>query len=264
MRAITTAITFSAGLVLSTFLTGPVWGGVAWLLWSLTLSWLLSAQVSAFAIFSGCAAALVVHVVGDPFVAFALFGAFLYAPRAFRARNLVLGTSLVAIAGTTTALALWVVLRFSAAPLGVHFAVAGLCFLIAFLVPVDDPLAARLRELANDAEGRLRWTLLRGVAVRRMTETYADELGKKTRKTLQGSWENIVDLAEHAARVHGKTQTLLLDRLSNHLRTISSTCRSAASVDALSGSLSDDTLHHVMAESERYQAELQALHEVAE
>lgn len=264
MRALITATTFSLGLALSSHLTDPMWGGVAWLLWTLTVTWLLSGQVSAFAIFSGCAAALIVHVIPDPFLAFALLGAFMYAPRAFRARNTATAASLIAIAGATTALAVWVLVQFSAAPSLVRWSVAGLCFVIAFGIPVDDPIAARLRGLAGDAEGRLRWTLLRGVAVRRMTEEYGDELGKKTRKTLERSWDNIVDLAQHASRVHGKTQTLLLERLGNHLRTISSTCRSAASVDALSGSLSDDTLHSVIAESERYQAELQALHEVAE
>ena len=269
MRALMTAATFSLGLALlsnSTVssITDPLLGGAAWLVWSLTLTWLLCAEVSAFAIFSACAAAVVVHVVGDLFVAFALLSAFLYAPRAFRARNVPTGVSLVTIAAATGALAVWVLLRFSAAPWAIQWAVAGLCFVIALGVPVDDPVASRLRGLAGEAEGRLRWTLLRGVAVRRMSERYSDELNKKTRKTLTRSWENIIDLAEHASRVHSKTQTLLLDRLSNHLRTISATCRSATSVDALSGSLSDDTLHNVIAESERYQAELQALHEVAE
>lgn len=263
-------LVLGAALVGAPLVTGT-WSGLAFVAASCAVAALVDGRWSALALIAGSLAALAhaALAAGHPVLAGAVWCAGVWTARATRGADARSRGAVVALALLGGALGAWTAERFGAdASAVVRLAavlVAGLLASAAALVPVDDPVAAALRQAMGDAGEAVDAALARGLALRRRAAlTEGRGVGAETAARVERAWASLAALGAElaAARARGATPGWMVARVEAHVTALERAHERLEARLASSVRITDTGLADVELAREALDLEVRALDEV--
>lgn len=184
--------------------------------------------------------------------------------RALRARSTTTRVATLAIAFVGGGIGTWVVWSHAGAAFAVHgasIAVGAVLSSAALLVPVDDRIAWRLRELASRASGPLRQRLLRGIAIRRRYVDAEIAISRRAKKRLERAWQSLVRTAAARLEANVGAKSALDARLAAYVAGLGRATRAAVQACALEKGVDDAAFAELFIEGDDMAARAEALAE---
>jgi hypothetical protein len=264
-------LVLGAALVGAPLVTGT-WSGLAFVAASCAVAALVDGRWSALALIAGSLAALAhaALAAGHPVAAGAVWCAGAWSARATRGPDARSRGAVAALGLLGGALGAWTAERYGAdASAAVRLAavlVAGLLASAAALVPVDDPVAAALRQAMGDAGEAVDAALARGLALRRRSALTdgARGVGAETAARVERAWASLASLGAElaAARARGATPGWMVARVEAHVTALERAHERLEARLASSVRITDTGLADVALASEALDLEVRALDEV--
>lgn len=220
----------------------------------------LSPEAVGFGALGALAFTGLTHAGATPAIAAAALVVFAYGARAARARTLAAHAAHLIAALLCGAIAGGLVAGYATDGVTVQIAAVVMGTLIAgapLLLPVDDPIAAGLREVARGHGGVLRRRLLRAVVLRRRMVDH--DFSPATARRLERAWRALLRAARARARARAASAEVLDRRIAEYVRSLGDAWRSGSTTRALTEGVDDVALAGLRLHREDLVAEAAAM-----
>lgn len=269
MRFVVSVILFGAALLAAPWsdtLEAPLVAVVA-IAVGVSLSGLVSHRFDPLSVSLGALGALA-HTALAPQsgeLAGGAFLAFVYGPRALRARTATTTMVHMLVSLVSGYVSAAIALRYAHASFVVQIAalvVSGLVASVSVLVPVDDPIAHALSQASRELSEPTRSLLQTAVELRRRADTTHESLSRTARRRLEHVWRTLLNTATARLHTTPTAAPLLDERLRALVHALERVYRACEERTARIAGLDDHALTAARLEGERLEAEVAALEEL--